>query len=115
MPHTMQKARQETLAKSSTDGLPKVRLNLYIPAKDTTDIVQQWEREASSFSSCGHSNIVARPYTSKDTQPLDQTYPLRAQNGSKNYNPAPWEEKTINIVRLTNVKTVEDVAGKETR
>ena len=111
----MQKARQETLAKPSTDGLPKVRLNLYIPAKDTTDIVQQWVREASSFSSCGHSNIVARPYTSKDTQPLDQTYPLRAQNGSKNYNPAPWEEKTINIVRLTNVKTVEDVAGKETR
>ena len=50
--------------------------------------------------SCGHKNIVARPYTSKDTQPLDHTYPLRVQTRSKNYNPVPWEEKTVNIERL---------------
>lgn len=66
--------------------------------------------------SCGHKNIVAKPYTSKDTQPLDHICPLRAQTRSKNYNPVPWEEKTVNIERFKkNVKTVKYVAGKETR
>ena len=43
MPHITVKARQKQV-KSFTDGLSKVRLNPYIPAKDPTDLVP-YERE----------------------------------------------------------------------
>ena len=95
MPNTTQKAKQKHKPNHpQMDCLSQTKIHTYLkkihgPAMRERNV------------SCGHKNIVASPHPTlaKNTQPLDQIYPLRAQTGSKNYSPAPSEEKIISIVR----------------
>ena len=92
--HTTSKT--ETQTESLADRLAKVRRNLYTPAKDTN-----WHGSAivERRLRCGHNNITSIPYPSKATQDTEPELSTWGTDRSKNYRPAPWEEKTINIVR----------------